>query len=142
YAGLALVVLGISFMIAEAFMPTFGILGFGGIAAFVIGAAMLINTNIPAYRVSYSVIGTMAAISAAFFVLLMGYVWRSQRRKAVSGAEQLAGSEAVVLSWQDGEGYVWAQGERWHARGGKEFVAGQRVAVQKLDGLTLVVGTK
>lgn len=142
YAGLALVMLGVSFMIAEAFMPTFGILGFGGIAAFVIGAAMLVNTNIPAYRVSYSVIATMAAISAAFFVLLMGYVWRSQRRKAVSGAEQLTGSRAIVLSWQNGEGYVWAQGERWHARGGKEFAAGQRVTVQELDGLTLVVSGK
>ncbi len=142
YAGLALVVLGISFMIAEAFMPTFGILGFGGIAAFVIGAAMLVNTNIPAYRVSYSVIAAMAAVSAAFLILLMGYVWRSQTRKAVSGAEELTGSEAVVLSWEHGEGYVWAQGERWHARGDKEFVAGQRVAVQRLDGLTLVVGAK
>ena len=67
YAGLALVVLGISFMIAEAFMPTFGILGFGGIAAFVIGAAMLTNTNVPAFRVSYSVIAATAAISAALF---------------------------------------------------------------------------
>ena len=97
YAGLALVVLGICFMIAEAFMPTFGILGFGGIAAFVIGAAMLINTNVPAFQVSYSVIAAMAAISAAFLTLLMGYVWRSQRRKAVSGAEELMGSERRCL---------------------------------------------
>ena len=142
YAGLALLVLGICFMIAEAFMPTFGILGFGGIAAFVIGAAMLVNTNIPAFRVSYSVIAAMAAISAVFLIVLMGYVWRSQRRKAVSGAEELAGSEALVLSWENGEGYVWAQGERWHARGEKEFAAGQRLTVKKLDGLTLVVGLK
>ncbi len=142
YAGLALVVLGIAFMIAEAFMPTFGILGFGGIAAFVIGAAMLVNTDIPAYRVSYSVIATMAVVSAAFLILIMGYVWRSQGRKAISGAEQLTGSEAVVLEWQDGEGYVWAQGERWHARGDKEFVAGQKLRVRRLDGLTLAVGAK
>ena len=142
YAGLALVVLGISFMIAEAFMPTFGILGFGGIAAFVIGAAMLTNTNVPAFRVSYSVIAATAVISAAFLTLLMGYVWRSQRRKAVSGPEELIGSGAVVLSWENGEGYVWAQGERWHARGGMEYAAGQRLTVQKLDGLTLVVGSQ
>ena len=135
--GLALLVLGISFMIAEAFMPTFGILGFGGIAAFVIGAAMLINTNVPAFRVSYSVIAATAAISAAFLTLLMGYVWRSQRRKAVSGPEELIGGGAVVLSWENGEGYVWAQGERWHARGGMEYAAGQRLTVQELDGLTL-----
>ena len=120
-------------------MPTFGILGFGGIAAFVIGAGMLVKTNVPAYRVSNSVIATMAAVSAAFLILLMGYVWRSQRRKAVSGAEQLTGSEAVVLSWKNGEGYVWAQGERWHARGDKEFTPGEKLTVQKLDGLTLIV---
>ncbi|MGO9543549.1 MAG: NfeD family protein [Rhodomicrobium sp.] len=142
YAGLALVMLGIAFMIAEAFMPTFGILGFGGIAAFVIGAGMLVNTDIPAYRVSYSVIATTAAVSAAFLILLMGYVWRSQRRKAVSGAEQLAGSEAVVLDWHGGEGYVWAQGERWHARGDKEFAPGEKVRVRGLDGLTLIAGAK
>ncbi len=142
YAGLALVMLGIAFMIAEAFMPTFGILGFGGIAAFVIGAAMLVNTDIPAYRVSYSVIGGTAAISAAFLILLMGYVWRGQRRKAVSGAEQLAGGEAVVLDWHGGEGYVWAQGERWHARGDKEFASGQKLKVHRLDGLTLIVSAK
>ncbi|MGB8870145.1 MAG: NfeD family protein [Rhodomicrobium sp.] len=139
YAGLALVMLGIAFMAAEAFMPTFGILGFGGIAAFVIGAGMLVNTNVPAYRVSYSVIATMAAVSAAFLILLMGYVWRSQRRKAVSGVEQLRGSEAVVMSWNDGEGYVWAQGERWHARGDKEFATGDKLTVEGLDGLTLIV---
>ncbi|MGO8953550.1 MAG: NfeD family protein [Rhodomicrobium sp.] len=142
YAGLALVALGIAFMIAEAFMPTFGILGFGGIAAFVFGAAMLVNTDIPDYRVSYSVIASMAAISAAFLIVLMGYVWRGQTRKAVSGAEQLIGSEAVVLDWQDGEGYVWAQGERWHARGDLKFVAGQKLTVRKLDGLSLIVGAK
>ncbi len=142
YAGLALVVLGIVFMIAEAFMPTFGILGFGGIAAFVIGAGMLINTNIPAYRVSYSVIATMALVSAAFLIVLMGFVWRSQRRKAVSGAEQLTGGEAVVLSWEGGEGYVWAQGERWQARGDKPFAAGQKLRVKRMDGLTLIVGAK
>ncbi|MGA7327509.1 MAG: nodulation protein NfeD [Rhodomicrobium sp.] len=139
YAGLTLVVLGIAFMVAEAFMPTFGILGFGGIAAFVIGAAMLVNTDIPAYRVSYGVIAAMAAVSASFLIVLMGYLWRIQRRKAVSGAEQLIGSEAVVLDWQDGDGYVWAQGERWHARGDRKFATGEKLIIQRLEGLTLIV---
>jgi membrane-bound serine protease (ClpP class) len=142
YAGLALLVLGIVFMVAEAFMPSFGILGFGGVAAFVIGAAMLVNTDIPAYRVSYSVIAGAAAFSAAFLILLVGYLWRAQGRKAVSGAEQLIGSEAVVLSWKDGEGYVWAQGERWSARGDHHFALGQRLKIRRLDGLTLVVSAK
>ncbi len=140
YAGLALVVLGMCFMIAEAFMPTFGILGFGGVAAFVIGAAMLVKTNIPAFQVSYGVIAVMAGISAVFLIVIMGYVLRSQRRTAMGGAEELPGSEAIVLSWENGEGYVWVKGERWHARGENGYAAGQRLKVQKLDGLTLIVG--
>ena len=138
-AGLALLMLGIAFMIAEAFMPSFGILGIGGIVAFVFGAAMLVNTDIPEYRVSPSVIGGTAVTSAAFLILLMGYVWRGQRRKPVSGAEQLIGSQALVLEWQGLEGYVWALGERWHARADKEFTPGQKLKVQELDGLTLIV---
>ncbi len=142
HAGVALVGLGMAFMIAEAFMPTFGILGLGGIIAFAIGAALLVNTDVPAYRVSYSVIAGMALASAAFLIFLVGYLWRSQRRKPVTGAEQLIGSEATVLNWRDGEGYVWAQGERWHARGGRVFAAGDRLIINSLDGLTLNVDAK
>jgi membrane-bound serine protease (ClpP class) len=142
HAGLALLVLGIAFMIAEAFMPAYGILGFGGIAAFVLGAAMLVHTDIPAYRVSYSVIAVLSAVSAAFLILSLGYVWRGQKRKPVSGAEQLAGGEAAVLDWHGCEGYVWMQGERWHARGDKNFVPGEKVKVRALDGLTLTVTAK
>jgi membrane-bound serine protease (ClpP class) len=142
HAGLALLLLGIAFMTAEAFMPTFGILGFGGIAAFVIGAAMLIHTDIPEFRVSYDVIGVMAVVSAAILSLLLGYIWRGQRRKAVSGAEQLIGGEAAILDWGDGEGHVWMQGERWHARGDKQFIPGEKVTVRALNGLTLTVAAK
>ncbi|MGA7328271.1 MAG: NfeD family protein, partial [Rhodomicrobium sp.] len=69
-------------------------------------------------------------------------LWRSQRRKPVTGAEQLIGSEARVLNWRDGEGYVWAQGERWHARGRRVFAAGDRLIIKGLDGLTLDVDAK
>ena len=102
----------------------------------VIGAAMLVNTDIPAYRVSYSVIAGTAAVSAAFLILLVGYLWRAQKRKAVSGAEQLIGSEAVVLNWKHWEGYVWAQGERWSARGDHHFASGQKLKIRRRYGLT------
>ena len=72
----------------------------------------------------------------------MGYIWRGQRQKAVSGAEQLSGSEAVVLDWHDGEGHVWAEGERWQARGEGTFSKGAKLKVQRLEGLTLIVSAK
>ena len=117
YAGLALVMLGIAFMVAEAFTLSSGALGLGGLVAFVIGAAMLIDTEAPAYRISWWVIGGAAAFSGAFLILLLGYAWRAQRLPPVSGAARLVGAEARVLDWSDGTGHVWAEGERWRARG-------------------------
>ncbi len=139
YAGLALIGVGIAFMVAEAFTPTFGVLGFGGLVSFVIGAAMLIDTDVAAYQLSWWVIGTMAVISAAILVVLVGYLWRAQRRPTVDSVSQLVGMKAEVLDWAGAEGYVWAEGERWHARGSPGVSAGDWVRVRALDGLTLVL---
>jgi membrane-bound serine protease (ClpP class) len=72
YAGLALIGLGIAFMIAEAFTPTFGILGIVGVIAFVFGAAMLIDTDIPQYRLSWVVIVGAGLVSGGFIALAAG----------------------------------------------------------------------
>ena len=69
YAGLGLLILGIAFMVAEAFMPSFGALGIGGVIAFVLGSVMLIDTDVPGYDIPWTVIGTVTAVSA-FFVLI------------------------------------------------------------------------
>ena len=139
YAGLALVGLGVAFMVAEAFTPTFGILGFGGLIAFVIGAAMLVDTDVPAYQVSWWVIGVMAALSGAVLTLLLGFTLRAYRRPAVSGAARLVGTEARVLDWSGGGGYVWAEGERWQASAERDLAVGDPVRVRRVEGLTLVV---
>lgn len=139
YAGLALLLLGLGFMVAEAFTPTFGVLGIGGLIAFVIGAAFLIDTDVPAYQLSWSVIAATAALSGLLLTLLLGYVWRSQRRAVVTGAEHMVGDIAEVIDWADGEGHVWTAGERWQARGEGSFEPGQKVRIDRLDGLTLIV---
>ena len=140
YAGLALVMLGIAFMVAEAFTLSSGALGLGGLVAFVIGAAMLIDTEVPAYRISWWVIGGAAAFSGAFLILLLGYAWRAQRLPPVSGAARLVGAEAQVLDWSDGTGHVWAEGERWRARGERDLAEGAPARIRGIDGITLVVG--
>jgi len=139
YAGLALLGLGVAFMVAEAFTPTFGILGFSGLVAFVIGATMLVDTDVPAYQISWWVIGVMAALSGAVLILLLGFTWRAYRRPAVSGAARMVGSEARVLDWSVGVGHVWVEGERWQASAERELAAGDPVRVRQVDGLTLVV---
>ncbi len=141
-AGVILILLGVGFMIAEAFTPTMGALGVGGLVAFVFGAAMLIDTDVPEFQISWSVIIGTAAVSGAFLILLLGYVWRAHHRPVASGAEHLMGAEAQVLDWSGREGFVWAEGERWQARGKAPLEPGQTVHITGLEGLTVVVGDK
>ena len=139
YAGLALIFAGVAFMVAEAITPTFGVLGVGGLVAFVIGAAMLIDTNVPAFQLSWWTIGGVAAVSGAVLVFLVGYLWRVYRRPGLRRAGRVVGAEGRVLDWSDAEGHVWAEGERWSARGESNLPEGASVYVRDMDGLTLVV---
>jgi membrane-bound serine protease (ClpP class) len=139
YAGLALLGLGIAFMVAEAFTPAFGILGLSGLVAFMIGSAMLIETDVPEYQVSWWVIGVMAAMSGAVLVLLLGFTLRAYRRPVISGAAGIVGTQVRVLDWSGGTGHVWAQGERWLARSDRELSAGGPARVCGVEGLTLLI---
>jgi membrane-bound serine protease (ClpP class) len=139
YAGLALLLVGIAFMVAEAFTPTFGVLGLGGVAAFVIGAAMLVDTDVPAYQISWWTIGGVAAASAGVLIFLVGYLWKVYRRPETADGGRVVGAEGRVLDWSNGEGHVWAAGERWRARGESSLDEGASVHIRDMDGLTLVV---
>jgi len=139
YAGLALILLGVAFMIAEAYTPTFGILGLGGAVAFLIGAGMLIDTDIPAYQLSWSVIVLALALTGAFVALALGVSVRAHRKRPATGAETLLGQRVEVLDWAGTSGHVWAQSERWRARGPEGLAAGRFVRVTGVDALTLTV---
>lgn len=139
YAGLALVLLGIAFMVAEAVTPAFGILGLGGLTAFVLGAAMLVDTDVPEYRISWWMIGATAAVSAAVLVFVLGFTLRIYRRAPVSGRAAMIGAPGQVAQWSGREGFVWVEGERWHATGSAGLSPGQAIRVLDLDGLTLSV---
>ncbi|MES0827063.1 NfeD family protein [Ruegeria sp. SCP11] len=141
YAGLALIGLGVAFLVAEAFSPSFGVLGLGGIVAFSLGAAMLVDTDVEAYRVSWWLIGVMALVSASILAVLLGYTIRTYRRAPVSGANRMLGAKARVLDWSGGAGFVWVEGERWQARGLTDLRPGQIVYVLGINGLTLRVGS-
>lgn len=138
YAGLGLIGLGVIMMVAEAISPSFGALGLGGIAAFVLGSAMLIDTDIPAYQVSWWLIGVVAVISGLVLILLLGVAWRAYRRGPTTSVTMI-GARAEVLDWEAGRGHVWAEGERWSARGPVHLGRGEHVQVRALDGLTLLV---
>ncbi|WP_027211960.1 NfeD family protein [Burkholderia sp. WSM2232] len=106
YVGLGLIFLGIAFLIGEAFLPTFGSLGFGGIVAFVIGALMLIDTDVPGYGIPLPMIAAVVVFSVLFVLGVSRLALRARRRPVVTGSEGLIGSIGVVLE----EGLVSAAG--------------------------------
>jgi membrane-bound serine protease (ClpP class) len=142
YAGLALLLIGVVCMIAEAFTPTFGVLGIGGLIAFVLGAAFLIDTDVPGFQLSWTVIAGTALASALMLTVLLGYVWRAMRQPIAGGELGLVGRTAQVTDWSGATGHVFVHGERWAARSQEPLKAGQSVRVLNLDGLTLVVSAE
>jgi len=135
YAGLALVLLGVAFMVAELFLPAYGSLGVGGAVAFVTGSVMLIDTDVPGYSVPLPLVLGVAAVSALFVFVVIGTALKARRQPVVSGAEELIGSEGVVLE----DGWARVHGETWRIRCRTPLKAGQRVRVAAMDGLLLDV---
>ncbi|MCY1279527.1 hypothetical protein D9M69_238960 [compost metagenome] len=142
FAGIALILLGILFMAAEAFMPSFGVIGFGGIAAFVVGAVILIDTEVPGFGIPLSVIITTAVASALLIFAIIGMAVRARRRALVSGDAGLVGSQTTLLGLEVDDpysGWVQLQGERWQVRSEAPLRSGQRVRVLARNGLLLDV---
>ncbi len=139
YAGLALILLGLALLVAEAFVPSFGVLGIGGLVAFVAGSIMLLDTDVPGYGIPWYLVGSIAAVAAGLMLVTMTMLVRSRRRAVVSGVEDMLGSAGSVIEWADGRGRVRAHGEVWQARAAEAIDPGSRVRIKAIEGLTLVV---
>jgi membrane-bound serine protease (ClpP class) len=138
YAGLALVVLGVGLMAAEAFVPSFGAFVIGGIAAFVIGSLMMFEA--PGLHLPLAVIAIAALTSAALFGVVLSLLIRARRRPIVSGTASLIGSSGrTIIGWTGEQGEVIVQGELWRARAEGPLQPGQMIRVVGRDGLTLLV---
>jgi membrane-bound serine protease (ClpP class) len=139
YAGLALLLFGIAFMVAEVWVTTHGVLAAGGLVAFAIGSVMLIDSDVPQFEIPYTLIGGVTAASAAFVFLVIGMLLRSRRRPVVSGREELIGAPGEALEDIAGEGWARVHGERWRVRASEPLKRGQALRVAALDGLVLEV---
>ena len=138
YAGLGLMLVGITLLAIEAFNPTV-VLGLGGIIAFVLGAMMLFDIEAPGFGLSWSLIGIAAAIFAGLVLVVLGSLRRARKSPVRVGAQAMRGLSAEVLDWSENKGHVFAQGERWQARGAETFKPGEVVEIANITDLTLVV---
>ena len=141
YAGLALLLLGLALMVAEAVAPGFGILGIGGVIAFILGAIFLFDPSGADIDISIytPLVVAAAATSALLLIGLLGFLVRSRRAKVTSGSEQMIGAEAEVVEWDEGSGKIRVHGEIWLARSAGKLEPGRMVKVIAREGLTLVV---
>lgn len=139
YAGMGLILLGVALMVGEAFQPSFGILGIGGVIAFLIGSIILIDTDAPGYGINIGVIATFTASSALVFIFIVGMAMRARRQPVVSGMEQLIGGTATVLHDFAQQGPVTIHSETWQAQTQTPVRKGQQVRVTGMEGLVLHV---
>lgn len=142
YVGLALIVLGLMFMIAEAFLPSFGVLGLGGIVAFVAGSLMLIDTALPGFGIPPVLVVTLGIMSALLLAAIARIALATRRRPVTSATAGLPGSLTRVESVEQEspcEGWVRLEGELWKAVSPLPLKPGQVVRVLRRDGLTVRV---
>jgi membrane-bound serine protease (ClpP class) len=144
FAGLGLILLGIAFLVAEIFLPTFGTLGFGGIVAFAIGALMLFRTDVPGYGIPVSLVIGLTLATALFVFVVSSIALRARRRPVVSGAEAMLGSIGEMLEDMPPSDSGWARvhGERWRVcchESPALLARGERVRVLGRHGLMLTV---
>ena len=142
YSALALMLLCLVLMAAEGFSPSFGALGLGGIAAFLLGSIMLMDTNVPGFRIALPIILALTTVSALMLLLVLSMIVRARKQPVVSGSAALVGETAEVVDTGDGEIRVRLNGEFWRVQSPGALQPGDRVTVNQVSGLVLDVKKK
>lgn len=139
FAGLGLILVGIVLMVAETFVVSHGILAIGGAVAFLIGATILFDSDVPGLELSWPVIVFVVGLGSLLFSAVLLVALRSRRRRVVSGREEMIGSAGRVVTWAEGRGRVFVHGEQWLAESVQPLAPGQAVRVVALRDLTVTV---
>jgi len=140
FAGLALIGLAVALFVVDIFAPTHGVLTFGGIISFFLGALMLFNRADPAFRLSLVYIIPATVVTALFFIFIVGQGLRAQALPVRTGKEAMIGKVAPALARIDQQGgKVFVEGEYWNAVSDTPVEPGQAVQIVDIRGLTLKV---
>jgi membrane-bound serine protease (ClpP class) len=139
YTGLALVVLGIGLLIGEAFYPSFGVLGIGGIISLTLGSLLLFDTPMSDFGVDRPIVFTAVGTLGSFVLAVSYLVFRSQKEKLTLGIEGLIGEIGVVRDKLSPTGRIFVHGETWKAQADNEIDVGEKVEVVGVEGMVLKV---
>src|SRR6056297_1628090 len=134
YAGLALMALGLALIAVELFVPSFGILGIGGVIAVMFGSVILFDDGVPGFGMNTGLVAGMGLGSALVFGGIVWLAARALRKPRQTGREALIGETAEAISdFADGRGRVHLQGEDWFAHSDQPIARGDRVRVIDME---------
>ncbi|WP_305045765.1 NfeD family protein [Geoalkalibacter sp.] len=140
YVGVLLLLLAIVLFMLEIYVSSYGMLTVGGLLSLALGSLMLIDTADPTLQISRAVIFATVLVCGGFFILVIYFVTRTQRRPAYSGAEGLVGERGTAQSAIAPEGKVFVHGELWTARSAEPIESGETVeVVAMIPGMKLEV---
>jgi len=139
YAGFALIALGLVLIISEAFVPSFGVLGIGGLISFVIGSIILMDTDVPGFGIPLPLIATVSIIGGLLTFSIIGFALRARQSPVVSGHEEMIGLIATAREDFEETGQIWVRSEIWRGRSSRPVSKGDKLRVVEMDGLVLQV---
>jgi len=139
YAGLGLIILGVMFVIAEGFTPSFGVLGMGGTVAFILGSIFLMDRNEASYDIAWSAIAAMALFNVLFFFMISNLFYNSRKTKVRNGLVMLVDAQGRALGDINGQGQAVIRGEIWSVHSKRPISADKKIKVIKTNGLLLEV---
>ena len=139
YTGLALMIFGVALLVGEAFFPSFGVLGVGGMISLAFGSLLLFDTPTSDFGVDRSIVFTAVATVGSFVLAISYLVFRSQKAKPSLGTEGLVGEVGVVREKLGLRGSVFVHGEHWKAEADEEIEPGDKVEVVAIDRMVLKV---
>ena len=139
YTGLILMLLGVALLVGEAFFPSFGVLGVGGIIAMALGSLLLFDTQGSDFGVDRPIVFTAVGTLGAFVLAVSYLVFRSQKSRPTLGLEGLLGEVGEVRGKLNPAGKIFVHGEYWNAQADAEIDIGEKVKVVGYDGMCLKV---
>ena len=136
-AGLALLVLGVGFLVAEIKVHSHGVLAVGGALSLAVGGLILFDDA--AVRVAYPLVLAVTGVTVGLFLLVIGFALQARRGPRVTGALAMLGRRALVVDGLRPRGRVRLDGELWNAEAPGLVEVGAEVVVIGVEGLTLRV---
>ncbi len=138
-AGILLILLAIALFAAEVKVASYGLLTVGGIVAMILGAMMLVDAPAAELKVPLRTVIPAAVVMALWATTLLRLILRAQRARLTTGAEGMVGEVAVASGDLNPDGWVLVRGERWRATAESPVLAGEKLTVTAISGLTLRV---